>query len=192
MTAARSDQSGVGVVVKNSLSSSDMDGRSEPVPGPVEIEELGRGYWEFVARRSLGIFRATEGEEGRIRIIVRGTSLDLLRFGPPRYESREDGASVTWPIAGGALTLPEGQGRGFLRFTVTRAEGDANTTTLRAAMEVRGFYPSLRGRGTLAPAGALFYSLTQRVFHRAMTRAYLRSLGRTATLSPRHRVQATG
>ena len=166
--------------------------RSGAVPGPVEIEELGRGYWEFVARRSLGIFRATEGEEGRIRIIVRGTSLDLLRFDPPRYESREDGASVTWPIAGGALTLPEGQGRGFLRFTVTRAEGDANTTTLRAAMEVRGFYPSLRGRGTLAPAGALFYSLTQRVFHRAMTRAYLRSLGRTARLSPRRRVQATG
>ena len=33
---------------------------SGAVPGPVEIEELGRGYWEFVARRSLGIFRATE------------------------------------------------------------------------------------------------------------------------------------
>ena len=79
--------------------------------------------------------------------------------------------------------LPEGHGRGFLRFTLTRAEA-TDTTTLRAAMEVRGFYPLLRGRGPLAPIGALFYSLTQRVFHRAMTRAYLRSLGRTA-IAPR-------
>ena len=163
---------------------------SGEVPGPAEIENLGHGYWEFVARRSLGVFRATEDDEGRVRLLLRGTSLDLLRFDPPRYESRDEGASVTWPIAGGALALPEGHGRGFLRFTLVRAAVDSDTTTLRASMEVRGFYPLLRGRGPLAPAGALLYSLTQRVFHRAMTRAYLRSLGTTAQLS--HRVQGTG
>ena len=162
-------------------------------PGPEEIEKLGRGYWEFVARRSLGMFRATEDDEGKIRLLLRGTDLDLLRFDPPRYESQEGGASVTWPIAGGALTLPEGHGRGFLRFTLVRAAGDPDTTsTLRASMEVRGFYPLLRGRGPLAPVGALFYSLTQRVFHRAMTRSYLRSLGSTATGAPSDRVQRSG
>lgn len=169
-----------------------MPAPSGAVPGPPEIEDLGRGYWEFVARRSLGVFRATEDEEGRVRLLLRGTPLELLRFGPPRYESREGGASVTWPIAGGALVLPEGHGRGFLRFTLTRAEGDADTTTLHAAMEVRGFYPLLRGRGSVAALGALFYSLTQRVVHRAMTRAYLRSLGRTAMAPRPRRVQGTG
>ena len=133
-----------------------VPGPSGAVPGPGEIENLGRGYWEFVARRSLGVFRATEDEEGRVRLLLRGTPLELLRFDPPRYESREGGTSVTWPIAGGALTLPEGHGRGFLRFTLTRAAGGADATTLRAAMEVRGFYPLLRGRGPLAPVGALF------------------------------------
>jgi hypothetical protein len=75
---------------------------------------------------------------------------------------------------------------------LTRAESDAETTTLDAVMEVRGFYPLLRGRGLLAPVGALFYTLTQRVFHRAMTRAYLRSLGRSPASDRLDRVQRSG
>ena len=64
------------------------------VPGPPEIENLGRGYWEFVARRSLGVFRATEDEEGRVQLLLRGTPLELLRFDPPRT-SRERGARLS-------------------------------------------------------------------------------------------------
>ncbi len=169
-----------------------VPGPSAAVLGSGEIEHIGSGYWEFVARRSLGVFRATTDEQGRVRLLLRGTHLELLSFDPPRYESEEKGASVTWPIAGGALTLPEGHGNGFLRFTLTRAEGDADTATLIAAMEVRGFYPLLRGRGPLAPFGALLYSLSQRIVHRAMTRAYLRSLGRTAFTPASDRVQGTG
>jgi hypothetical protein len=169
-----------------------MPSPSRAVPGPAEIESLGRGYWEFVARRSGGVFRASEDESGRIRLSLRGTPLELLSFDPPRYEPLGEGSSVTWPIAGGALTLPEGRGQGYLRFTLTRAESDAETTTLDAVMEVRGFYPLLRGRGPLAPVGALFYTLTQRVFHRAMTRAYLRSLGRSPASDRLDRVQRSG
>jgi len=147
-------------------------------PRPEGIEDLGRGYWRFVARHSLGLIRTTEDEEGRVGLFLRGTRLNLLRFDPPRYEQADGAASVTWPIAGGVLALPEGDGEGFLRFELERTETAAGAATLRAGMEVRGFYPLLRGRGALAPVGARLYSLTQGVVHRAMTRAYLLSLGR--------------
>ncbi len=169
------------------------------VPGPAvgasrpeEIKEFGRGYWRFVAGHSLGLIRTTEDRQGRVGLFLRGTRLNLLRFDPPRLESEDRGGSVTWPIAGGVLALREGDGRGFLRFELTRAEKEDDATTLHVSMDVRGFYPLLRGRGILAPVGALFYSLTQRVVHRAMTRAYLRSLGRAPASERPDRVQASG
>ena len=161
-------------------------------PRPAEIEDLGRGYWRFVARHSLGLIRTREDDEGRVGLFLSGTRLNLLRFDAPRYEPGEDGASVTWPIAGGALALREQEAAGFLRFELERTAGDAKTTTLRAAMVVRGFYPLLRGRGGLATVGARFYSLTQRVVHRAMTRAYLRSLGRQRPSAGPRRVPDSG
>jgi uncharacterized protein YbjT (DUF2867 family) len=151
---------------------------AQGAPRPEEIEDLGRGYWSFVARHSLGLIRATEADGGRIDLFLRGTRLNLLRFDPPRCEPEEGGGTVTWPIAGGALALEGEDGRGLLRFELEQTHSDRGATTLRATMEVRGFYPLLRGRGAVAPLGARFYSLTQRVVHRAMTRAYLRSLGR--------------
>jgi uncharacterized protein YbjT (DUF2867 family) len=159
---------------------------------PEEIEELGRGYWRFVARHSLGLIRSTEDEEGRVGLFLRGVGLDLLHFDSPRCKAANGGASVTWPIAGGVLALPGEGGSGFLRFEMERTESSPDTTTLHAAMEVRGFYPLLRGRGALAPAGALLYSATQRVVHRAMTRAYLRSLGRQLPSPDSRRVLSSG
>ena len=161
-------------------------------PGPEEIEELGRGYWRFVAGHSLGLIRMSEDQEGRVGLFLRATGLNLLRFDPPHCEPEDGGASLTWPIAGGVLALRGEDGGGFLRFELETTEAGPGSTTLRAAMEVRGFYPLLRGRGRLAPVGARFYSLTQRVVHRAMTRAYLRSLGRRRPSAGSDRVLNTG
>ena len=87
---------------------------SGAVPGPAEIEDLGRGYWEFVARRSLGVFRATEDEEGRVRLLLRGTSLSCcasilpatspgrgarLSPGPSRRRPGDPGGSRAWVSA---------------------------------------------------------------------------------------------
>jgi hypothetical protein len=138
---------------------------------------MGHSYWRFVARRSLGLIRAMEEPDGRVSLLVRATRLNLLCFDPPRYERDASGASATWRIAGGALVMRRGRGHGFLRLTLGRPTGPPESKTIRAAMEVRGFYPLLRGSGRLAIAGAALYNLTQRVVHRAMARAYLRSLG---------------
>jgi hypothetical protein len=145
-------------------------------PGRTAIERIGRGYWHFVVRRSFGLIGESEDSNGRIGLFLRGTHLDLLSFDRPRYEATTGGGSVEWPIAAGVLVSRRGPGQGFLRLTLSRTGGNRNSTTICAAMEVRGFYPRLRGEGRLAILGAPLYTLTQRVIHRAMTRAYLRSL----------------
>jgi hypothetical protein len=47
-------------------------------------------------------------------------------------------------------------------------------------MEVRNFYPWLRGSGWTARIGAGLYGLTQQRIHRFVTRRFLGSLGSTA------------
>jgi hypothetical protein len=143
------------------------------------LERAGDAYWSFLGRRFLGLVRAVS-ERGRPAVVLLLRSLVLLRFGPPRYERLGRGASVTWPIDDGLLVSREGRERGFLRLTIERVDRKeaSKTAALKATMEVRDFYPSLRGRGRMARLGTRLYGATQRRVHRLTTRSFLRSLGR--------------
>ena len=48
-------------------------------------------------------------------------------------------------------------------------------------MEVRNFYPWLRGTGPFARVGVWIYAQTQQRIHRTVTRGFLRRLAPTAT-----------
>ena len=110
--------------------------------------------------------------------------LTLLRFGPPVYETWQTEGSVTWPIDRGLLVSKEGRGSGFLRLSITRLDsGETEWARLRAQMEVRNFYPWLRGGGHLTRLGAAIYGQTQQRIHRFVTRRFLRSIGEGARAS---------
>jgi hypothetical protein len=102
--------------------------------------------------------------------------LPLLRFRAPEYETSASAASVTWRIERGLLGAAEGRGSCCLRIEVRR--GTAASGTVRIRVEVRNFYPWLRGSGRFARFGAWLYSATQLRIHRRITIGFLRSLSR--------------
>jgi hypothetical protein len=106
-----------------------------------------------------------------------------LRFRSPEYELLEGHGSVTWRIERGLLVSRNGRDQGFLRLSVARIDEPAagDRVPVRVQMEVRNFYPWLRGSGRFARLGVWLYSETQQRFHRSVTRGFLRSLARTAT-----------
>jgi hypothetical protein len=144
------------------------------------LSRAGQEYWRFITRISLGLIRMTHaGDHHSVVLLAR--PLVLLRFRPPDYELREDGGSVTWPIERGLLVARDGRNRGFLRLSVERVDEPAagDRVPVRVRMEVRNFYPWLRGSGRFARFGVWLYSQTQQRIHRSLTRGFLRSLART-------------
>jgi uncharacterized protein YbjT (DUF2867 family) len=157
----------------------------EPVSRILNREFLGRaarGYWRFITRISLGLIRVVyAGDHQSIVLVAR--PLVLLRFRSPEYELLEGTGSVTWRIERGLLVSRNGRDQGFLRLSVARIDEPAagDRVPVRVQMEVRNFYPWLRGSGRFARLGVWLYSETQQRFHRSVTRGFLRSLARTAT-----------
>ena len=158
-----------------------------PAPGVVEriwtqenLERLARAYWRHLRRATFGLVRVVYGEDSR-SVVLLWRRLVLLRFRAPEYDVGADRAGVTWRIARGVLVAPEGRDGGFLRIAVERAPGaeheDGDRRVL-VRLEVRNFYPWLRGSGRFARFGAWLYGQTQLRIHRLVCNAFLRSLGR--------------
>jgi len=135
------------------------------------LERLAAAYWRHVTRATLGIVRVFYGPASRTLGLLH-PRLELLRFHAPAYEIAEGFGSVSWLIERGLLVAREGRGKGFLRIYVWRLD-DA---TLRIRVEVRNFYPWLRGSGRFARFGAWLYAQTQLRIHVAVCNSFLRSL----------------
>ncbi len=150
------------------------------------LSRAAREYWRFITRISLGLIRvAYAGDDQSIVLVAR--PLVLLRFRWPEYELDESRGSVTWRIERGLLVSRNGRDRGFLRLSVARVDEAAAGDRVRVSMrmEVRNFYPWLRGSGRFARVGVWLYSQTQQRIHRSVTRSFLRSLAKTAALAAR-------
>lgn len=145
----------------------------ERVWRPETLEVLARGYWDYLRRRSRGLFRVLYGEDSRSVVLFGRPRLVLLRFRSPAYETGEGFGRITWPIERGLLVSRAGRDRGHLRI---EAERRGARLTVRA--EVSNFYPWLRGSRPLARLGAFLYSQTQVRLHVWITRGFLRSLER--------------
>lgn len=140
---------------------------------PEYLERLARSYWRYLNRVTLGLIRVVYGPDYRAVVLLH-PRLSLLRFGPPAYEIGPARGQVTWPIERGLLVAPRGRGEGFLRIGVTRPRED----TVRVRLEVRNFYPWLRGSGRFARFGAWLYAQTQLRIHVLVCNGFLRSLAR--------------
>jgi hypothetical protein len=146
---------------------------------PEYLERLARSYWRWLSYVTLGLIRVVYDQDSRTAVLLT-RRLPLLSFGPPRYETEPGMGCVTWPIERGFLVAKEGrEGNGFLRIRVNRrAEADEASAdaTVDVSVEVRNFYPWLRGSGRFARFGAWFYGQTQLRIHVLVCNGFLRSL----------------
>ena len=153
---------------------------SGPSPEGASDELLDRaaaGYWTAVRRASLGLIRAVDGPD-RLAVALAVPPIVLIRFRRPERERLDDGVALRWPIERGLLVAADGRGRGHLRLSIEELPdpGAGDRVRVRVAIEVRNFYPWLRGRGPLSRAGVWLYGQTQQRFHRHVTRRFLRAL----------------
>ena len=141
---------------------------------PESLERLARSYWRYLNRVTLGLVRVVYGPDYRA-VVLLSRRLPLLRFRAPKYETGPGWGQVCWPIERGILVARAGRdGEGFLRIGVRRPAQDV----VRVRLEVRNFYPLLRGSGRFARFGAWFYAQTQLRIHVLVCNGFLRSLAR--------------
>lgn len=148
---------------------------------PEYLERLARAYWRHISQATLGLIRVVYTDDARAAVLV-SRRLPLLRFHAPEYETGADFGCVTWRIDRGLLVARQGRANGFLQIRVSRRTPDGldrgDVQELDVHLEVRNFYPWLRGGGRFARFGAWFYAQTQLRIHVLVCNAFLRSLAR--------------
>jgi hypothetical protein len=154
----------------------------EPVSHVVSrsfLEWAARTYWRLITRFTFGLIRVVSGDGDQCVVLV-ARPLVLLRFHAPDYSVSERQGSVTWRIKRGILVSREGRDSGSLCFSVAADEPPDGSAWVRVSMEVRNFYPWLRGSGPFARVGVWIYAQTQQRIHRSVTGAFLRRLAASA------------
>ena len=152
---------------------------------PAQLENLGRTYWLFLTRVTLGVIRVVYTEDQRA-VVLLARPLTLLRFESPQYTLEPDHGRISWAIRDGLLVSRAGRGTGFLSVTVRRDPGGAHDptpardpagpsdlATLGIEVEVANFYPVIASR-----LGKAAYEATQAFVHVLVTHAFLRSLAK--------------
>ena len=146
--------------------------RLEALWSPPQLENLGRTYWQFLSRATLGVIRVVYGEHERA-VVLLVKPLTLLRFDPPHYALERDHASLSWPIRDGLLVSRSGRSRGFLTIRVRREAAVNGPAKLDIDVEVANFYPAIA-----SGLGTTVYRATQAAVHVLVTHAFLRSLAK--------------
>jgi hypothetical protein len=140
---------------------------------PTSLENLGRTYWRFLSRVTLGLVRVAYGTDERA-VVLLTRPFTLLRFDAPEYVIEPDHGSVRWRIRDGLLVSRAGRGSGFLSVDVRRRPGEhPGQAKLRIEVEVANFYPAIAS-GLSEP----IYEATQSNIHVLVTHAFLRSLAK--------------
>lgn len=145
------------------------------------LESAAAEYWRVITRFTLGLVRVSADVHDQCVVLI-ARPFVLLRFHAPEYETGVSRASITWRIKRGILVSRSGRDRGFLRLVVEplgQAQANAHHR-VRVQMEVRNFYPWLRGSGTFARIGVWLYAQTQQRIHRTVTRRFLKKLAASA------------
>ncbi len=139
---------------------------------PAQLENLGRTYWLFLTRVTLGVIRVVYTEDERA-VVLLARPLTLLRFEPPEYTLEPDHGRISWAIRDGLLVSRAGRGSGFLSVAVRprRPASDATRPRSEIEVEVANFYPAIASR-----LGKAVYEATQAFVHVLVTHAFLRSL----------------
>jgi hypothetical protein len=135
------------------------------------LERLGRTYWRFLTRISLGVLRVRYTPDSR-EVVLLTRPFVLLRFSAPEYEVKDGRGTITWRIERGLLVARSGHDRGYLRLSVQRPPNGDGTPEVTGTVtsEVVNFYPKI------ARMGRWLYDQTQLRLHVVVTNAFLRSL----------------
>ena len=139
---------------------------------PPQLENLGRSYWLFLTRATLGVIRVVYGADER-SVVLLTKPLTLLRFERPKYTLERNQGSLSWAIRDGLLVSKAGRGSGFLAIKVSRDGGVSEPAKLDIDVEVANFYPAIASR-----LGTPVYQATQSFVHVLVTHAFLRSLAK--------------
>jgi hypothetical protein len=139
---------------------------------PAQLENLGRTYWLFLTRVTLGVIRVIYTRDQR-SVVLLTRPLTLLRFDRPDYTVEPDHGSLTWAIRDGLLVSRAGRGSGFLSIQVRRETLASDPAKLDIDVEVANFYPAIASR-----LGTPVYKATQSFVHVLVTHAFLRYLAR--------------
>jgi hypothetical protein len=137
---------------------------------PANLENLGRTYWRFLSRVTLGLVRVVYGQRER-RVVLIGRPLTLLRFDSPEYVLEAEHGKVRWRIRDGLLVARAGRGSGYLALDVCREPHPGAQAKLRIEVEVANFYPAIAAELSMP-----VYLATQAFVHVLVTHAFLRSL----------------
>ncbi len=160
---------------------------------PANLENLGRTYWRFLTRVTLGVIRIRYTETSR-EVVLLFRPLVLLRFDLPEFVLEPDHGKISWRIRDGLLVAKAGRNKtGGLSLDVRRTgtlsetpgtgepvsgttgpdTGQQTLSVLRIEVAVANFYPSIASW-----LGTLVYEGTQAFIHVLVTHAFLRSLAR--------------
>jgi hypothetical protein len=136
------------------------------------LENLGRTYWRFLSRVTLGLIRVVYGDDER-RILLLARPFTLLRFEAPEYTLESNQGTIKWRIRDGLLVSRGGRGCGYLAISVKRVDdgADDGQARIRIEVEVANFYPAI-AESFSTPV----YEATQSSIHVLVTHAFLRSL----------------
>jgi hypothetical protein len=141
---------------------------------PMNLERLGRTYWRFLTRVTLGLIRVRYGERERSLLLL-CPPLRLISFRAPEYELNADHGVVRWRIESGLLVSRTGtRGTGHLQIDVRRYPGAGPAQArLHVEVEVANFYPAIA-----FGVSRWLYNATQSRIHVIVTHGFLRSLVR--------------
>lgn len=142
---------------------------------PSNLERLGRTYWRFLAKVTLGLVRVRYTEAERFVVLI-ASPLKLITFKAPEYEMDATHGLVRWRIERGLLVAKQGRGgHGHLQIRVRRAQQaqDPDHVCLHVEVEVANFHPAIA-----SGLGRWIYRITQSKIHVFVTHRFLRSLSR--------------
>ena len=86
---------------------------------PTNLENLGRTYWLFLTKVTLGFIRVVYTEHAR-SVVFLTRPFTLLRFETPEYTFEPERGHVSWKIRDGLLVARSGRGCGQLALDVLR------------------------------------------------------------------------
>jgi len=138
---------------------------------PRYLERLGRTYWRYLSRVSLGLIRVVYSEDERAVVLI-GKPLVLLRLRAPEYELARDRGVMRWRIQDGLLVWRRNEG--YLEIDVRRMPSvRPGYARLHVQVEVANFYPAIALR-----LARWLYKQTQSRVHVLVTHGFLRSLAK--------------
>ncbi len=138
------------------------------------LENLGRTYWRFLSRVTLGLIRVRYGDDER-RVVFLARPLTLLRFEAPEYTFESDHGDDQVADPGRSARLARAAGLRLSGDRRPRLDDGAETglARVRIEVEVANFYPAIA-----ASFSTPVYEATQSSIHVLVTHAFLRSLAK--------------